>query len=61
MICCTHCGYEYQEESNVKWDENGYGYSTKLFVCPKCGKILVVEYIEDYGLDVNNDERMYRY
>ena len=41
------------------WDEKGYGYSTKLVKCPHCGCINVVKHVEDYGLDVNSDDRFY--
>lgn len=45
----------------IKYDENGYGYSTEIAVCPECGHIEVVKFIEDYCLDVNNDLRFYEY
>lgn len=41
------------------FDECGYGYSTKLTKCPNCGKIIVVKYIEDSGLDLNLDDKYY--
>lgn len=40
---CFSCG----NELIIKWDENGYGYSTKLGVCPGCGKVVILEIIED--------------
>jgi len=43
------------------WDERGSGYSTKLVRCSECGCINVVKHVEDYGLDVNNDSRFYKY
>lgn len=43
------------------WDEHGYGYSTKLAQCPQCGNIIIIKYIKDHGLDINNDIRYYRY
>lgn len=43
------------------WDEKGFGYSTKLVTHKKCGCINIVQHIEDYSLDVNNDERFYLY
>lgn len=45
----------------IKYDENGYGYSTEIAICPECGHIEVVKFIEDYCLDVNNDLRFYEY
>ncbi len=58
---CTKCGniFNYSEE-DIRWDENGMGYSAKLVTCPFCGKITVVKYITDKGLDVNNDKRWYK-
>lgn len=40
---CFLCG----NELIIKWDEKGYGYSTKLGVCPGCGKVVILEIIED--------------
>ena len=45
----------------VVWDEDGFGYSAKVWICEKCGWVARVEYIEDHGLDVNNDPRWYEY
>jgi len=41
------------------WDENGYGYSTKLCQCPECNEIIIVEYNEDPSLDINKDTRWF--
>jgi hypothetical protein len=59
---CDVCNelFDYDELDYV-WDENGFGYSTKLVRCKKCGGWNVIEYVEDKGLDVNGDERFYRY
>ena len=47
-VVCTSCQQEYDvESSKVWWDENGFGYSTKLSRCPKCGHINIIMYIED--------------
>lgn len=40
---CFTCG----NDLNIKWDENGHGYSTKLGICPSCGKIIILQIIED--------------
>lgn len=40
---CFTCG----KELNIKWDENGYGYSAKLGICPGCGKVVILQIIED--------------
>ena len=57
-MLCKKCK---KKELNLKWDENGFGYSTILGECPNCGHIEVVEYVEDRCLDVNNDPRFYEY
>ena len=54
------CTFRYKEE-DIKFDESGYGYSTKYVLCPRCGSVCVVEYIEDECLNVNEDERYYEY
>ena len=41
------------------WDENGYGYSTKLCECPICRNVNVIEYNEDPSLDINKDTRWF--
>ena len=43
------------------WDESGMGYSTKLIRCSECGCINVINHVEDYGFDVNNNKRFYEY
>ena len=57
---CKKCKtiFSYSPE-DVWWDENGTGYSTKLTKCPECGCINIIQYNEDYGLDVNNDRRFF--
>lgn len=40
---CFTCG----NELNIKWDENSNGYSAKLGVCPVCGKVVILQVIED--------------
>lgn len=57
---CKKCGKSFIfKPDDIWWDEKGFGYSTKLTKCKKCGCINVVKHIEDYSLDVNNDERFY--
>ena len=59
---CHKCGYTFKyNKEDIKFDENGYGYSTKYVICPRCKSICIVEYFEDRYLDVNNDERFYLY
>ena len=54
---CEKCG----SDLRVVWDEDGFGYSAKVWICEKCGWVARVEYLEDHGLDVNNDPRWYEY
>lgn len=58
---CSSCGEFQVRPESIWFDESGYGYSTKLTRCPYCGKIIIVKYIEDYGMDVNMDWRFYHY
>lgn len=57
---CTQCGNKFIYLSNqCFFDDNGYGYSTKLCRCPHCNQINVIKHYEDYGLEVNKDKRFY--
>lgn len=59
---CKKCKTEFSFTSeDTWWDEKGFSYSTKLTRCPECGCINVVKHVEDYGADVNVDERFYTY
>ena len=59
---CRKCGWTFGfVDDEVKYDEYGYGYTTKYVICPRCKSVCVVDYIEDECLDVNNDERYYVY
>lgn len=57
---CKSCGHKIQPEK-IWFDDNGYGYSTKLGKCTECNKITILAYINDKNLDVNNDKRYYTY
>ena len=58
---CKSCESNFVFKPDETWfDEHGTGYSTKLCRCPYCNKIVALRYIEDYGLDVNSDERYYK-
>lgn len=59
---CKACGayFQYYDE-DVRWDEKGYGYSTKYVKCSNCGRFHIIKFYEDPGLDVNNDPRFYTY
>ena len=59
---CKSCKTNFSFTSDeCWWDEKGFGYSTKLVKCSKCGRINVVKHEVDYSMDVNNDERFYDY
>lgn len=59
---CKNCKEDINLESIEIWfDESGTGYSTKLCKCSHCGSIQVIRYYEDLSLDINNDDRYYRY
>ena len=54
------CGNKIKHNNKtIKWDENGYGYATKICICNHCGMKNIVKIVEDYGLDVNKDKRFY--
>lgn len=58
---CKSCKSDFIFKPDEVWyDDKGLGYSTKLTKCPYCGKIVVLDYIEDCGLDVNKDKRFYQ-
>lgn len=46
-IKCKDCNIRSRLESNCYFDEKGYGYSTKIFRCPHCGKLQIVKYYID--------------
>lgn len=54
---CNSCGKECGQE-NIIFDDKGYGYSTKLLVCPNCKKIQILKYYKD-KMDINHDNRYY--
>jgi len=60
-VCKSCDSYFVFTPDKIKWDEQGYGYSTKLVICPECGCVNVIKYIEDNGLNVNFDDRYYDY
>lgn len=60
-VSCISCGDFNVQPENTWFDEKGFGYSTRLCKCPQCGKVVIIEYIEDYGCNLNNDERFYTY
>ncbi len=57
---CKKCGKSTEHDNKtIRWDEHGYGYSTKICICKHCGMINIVKVVEDYGVDVNKDKRFY--
>lgn len=42
------------------WQEFGT-YSQKLYICPECGCVVVVQTLGDRSLHVNIDKRYYQY
>lgn len=58
---CSKCKehFIYKPEETF-WDEHGYGYGTKLVICPYCKTINVIKYHEDSSLDINKDRRYYK-
>lgn len=59
---CCKCMEDYKYTTDdIEYDESGYGYTTKIVKCPKCGCVKIIEFIEDKSLDINNDERFYIY
>lgn len=55
---CKKCGTEFtSDNSKIVFDENGYGYSTKLKVCMQCGQIHIVKYYFDSWLNEINESR----
>ena len=57
---CKKCGFKWWAiKEEEYWDENGYGYSTKLCNCPSCNTPKVIKYYEDCSLDINTDTRWF--
>ena len=57
---CISCGRFKIQPENIWFNEQGYGYSTRLTKCPHCERIIVLGHIEDYGFSkLNTDERLY--
>lgn len=59
---CRSCDSDFvifEPDKEIWFDESGTGYSTKLCKCPYCNKIVVLQHIEDKGLNVNFDGRYY--
>lgn len=55
-----HVWFEY-DQNEVIFDDNGYGYSTKLVKCKHCGCLNVIKHYEDKAMQLNNDSRFYKY
>ena len=60
-LICNKCGIPFQyNESDIFFDDHGFGYSTKLVRCKYCGKVHILKYYED-NLNINFDSRYYKY
>lgn len=57
-VDCIINGYK---QTDAIFDENGYGYSTKLVKCKHCGRLNVIRYFEDDSMKLNNDRKYYDY
>lgn len=58
---CKKCECTFDSNEYI-YDEHGTGYATKLVKCPECGELVVVEYLEDYAMQVLSPEGLdYRY
>ena len=61
MGYCQCCDVDFTyKQDDTKWYEFA-GYSAKTVICPYCKRTIVVKYLEDISLDVNNDPRYYSY
>lgn len=61
-IECNQCkSINDYENTDMYFDDKGYGYSTKLAKCKQCKGIIIVKHLEDSWLNVNEDERYYNY
>ncbi len=59
---CIKCKEDISyKNSETFWDENGFGYSTKLIKCKNCNCINVIKHIQDKSMELNNDKRYYKY
>ena len=59
---CTSCKKRFAyKQTDAIFDENGYGYSTKLVKCKHCGRLNVIRYFEDDSMKLNNDRKYYDY
>lgn len=42
------------DKKDIRWDESGYGYSTKFIICPHCKTPIILEYREDNWMKGRN-------
>ena len=61
IVNCKKCGEQSSCTNEECFWREFSSYSQKLFKCPFCDCINVVDTIEDLSLDINNDERYYDY
>lgn len=57
---CKKCkqDFTYTNEDTF-WDENGFGYSTRLVRCKYCNNVVIVEHVEDKSIKFGNRDRRY--
>lgn len=57
---CRKCKKEVLYTSEQVRTYYHLGYDTKTITCPYCERVTkILDYREQYGFDVNNDERFY--
>ena len=57
LIKCIQCGKTFESKDDlIYWDDNGFGYSTKLSRCPYCGQLNILKYQFDKWLVDNNEK-----
>ena len=55
-VKCSRCEAEFTSDNfEIIFDENGYGYSTKLKKCKQCGQVHIVKYYFDNWLNSINE------
>lgn len=57
---CSRCGVKINV-NDYYYDDEGFGYSTKLCRCPGCGQVNILGYELDihHAISVNDDPRYY--
>ena len=45
---CDRCLIRFDKNENIKWDETCSFGSMQITVCPKCNKVTVLKFINDF-------------